>query len=456
MKKLFFLSSVLLSFIILVYFFYKSEIIGNGENRSYYLKYYLLVGGYLFSCLILIFTNNKIQSLFFYPTVVFILSIFLFELSFHYTEFKKVNLIKKEVKNFNKLNYDNRQRYEVYIDLNKKIKRVSLGTGPSTFLDKNIIDKINLDKLFPLSSKSFSETITCNANGNYATYFSDRYGFNNPDDQWENEIEFLFIGDSFTTGCERRPNDIPSIIRDKTGKVTINLSLPGSGPLSEYASLREYTKNKNVKNIIWMFYEKNDLEEIANELSNTFLKKYFIDKNFNFSQDLINKQDEVDKIIDKTNQIELAKGLVMSEAKTLKSKLINFIKLSKTRIFFENKNKTHAVELKKNESYKANLKDFNELVQLTKLFADKIESNLYFVYLPEMKRYKDFKENDKLNNVKNIIINNDIEFINIHEEVFKKENAPIDLFTLEILKFNYYNTNGFKKVALAIKKKLNY
>ena len=52
----------------------------------------------------------------------------------------------------------------------------------------------------------------------------------------------------------------------------------------------------------------------------------------------------------------------MSEAKTLKSKLINFIKLSKTRIFFENKNKTHAVELKKNESYKANLKDFKELV----------------------------------------------------------------------------------------------
>ena len=95
-------------------------------------------------------------------------------------------------------------------------------------------------------------------------------------------------------------------------------------------------------------------------------------------------------------------------------------------------------------------------MQLTKLFADKIESNLYFVYLPEMKRYKDFKENDKLNNVKNIIINNDIEFINIHEEVFKKENAPIDLFTLEILKFNYYNTNGFKKVALAIKEKLNY
>ena len=178
----------------------------------------------------------------------------------------------KKVKNFNKQNYDGRQRYEVYMDLKKKIKTVSLGTGPNTFLDKNITDSINLHKLFPLSSKSFSETITCNANGRYATYFSDRYGFNNPDDQWEDDIEFLFIGDSFTSGCEKRPNDIPSVIRDETGKVTINLSLPGSGPLIEYASLREYTENRSVKNIIWMFYEKNDLEEIANELNNSLLK----------------------------------------------------------------------------------------------------------------------------------------------------------------------------------------
>ena len=102
------------------------------------------------------------------------------------------------------------------------------------------------------------------------------------------------------------------------------------------------------------------------------------------------------------------------------------------------------LNLKKKEFDKTSLKDFNELVKLIKSFADKKKSNLFFVYLPEVKRYKDFKENDKLKNVKNIIIKNNIQFINIHEEVFEKENAPIDLFTLEILKFNYYNTKGFK------------
>ena len=144
----------------------------------------------------------------------------------------------------------------------------------------------------------------------------------------------------------KRPNDIPSVIRDETGKVTINLSLPGSGPLIEYASLREYTENRSVKNIIWMFYEKNDLEEIANELNNSLLK-VFLDKNFNFSQGLINKQDEVDKIIDKVNQIELAKGLIKSQEKTPKNKLINFIKLVKTRSFLKTKKKLMLLNLKK-------------------------------------------------------------------------------------------------------------
>ena len=152
----------------------------------------------------------------------------------------------------------------------------------------------------------------------------------------------------------------------------------------------------------------------------------------------------------------MAKGLIKSQEKTPKNKLINFIKLVKTRSFFENQKKTNAFKSEKKEFDKTSLKDFNELVKLIKSFADKKKSNLFFVYLPEVKRYKDFKENDKLKNVKNIIIKNKIELINIHEEVFEKENAPIDLFTLEILKFNYYNTKGFKKVALAIKKKLDY
>ena len=54
----------------------------------------------------------------------------------------------------------------------------------------------------------------CNENGYYSIYDSDRFGFNNPDDQWDQDLDFLLIGDSFVNGaCVNRPNDIGSNLR---------------------------------------------------------------------------------------------------------------------------------------------------------------------------------------------------------------------------------------------------
>ena len=45
--------------------------------------------------------------------------------------------------------------------------------------------------LMPLSGVSNRKTILCNENGYYAIYQSDRYGFNNPDQEWDKQkIEF--------------------------------------------------------------------------------------------------------------------------------------------------------------------------------------------------------------------------------------------------------------------------
>ena len=59
-------------------------------------------------------------------------------------------------------------------------------------------------------------------NGYYSIYESDRYGFNNPDDEWDvGEIEYLLVGDSFTHGaCVNRPNDIASVLRSSFKKST--------------------------------------------------------------------------------------------------------------------------------------------------------------------------------------------------------------------------------------------
>ena len=50
--------------------------------------------------------------------------------------------------------------------------------------------------------------------------------------------------------------------------------------------------------------------------------------------------------------------------------------------------------------------------------------------------------------VKNIITELKIPFIDIHKEVFKKEQNPLKLFPFE--QVGHYNVEGYKKVAKAI------
>ena len=43
-------------------------------------------------------------------------------------------------------------------------------------------------EIFPLSGASNSMTVHCNENGYFSTYLSDRYGFNNPDKEWDKKL----------------------------------------------------------------------------------------------------------------------------------------------------------------------------------------------------------------------------------------------------------------------------
>jgi len=84
---------------------------------------------------------------------------------------------------------------EIYQDLKKINNKIAVAVAPENYL--------NLSKpIFPLSGISNSETIYCDENGYYSIYQSDRYGFNNPDENWDKkEIEYLLVGDSFVHGA---------------------------------------------------------------------------------------------------------------------------------------------------------------------------------------------------------------------------------------------------------------
>ena len=91
-----------------------------------------------------------------------------------------------------------------------------------------------------------------------------------------------------------RPDDIASVLRKLTNKTVLNLGYGGNGPLLQYAGLREYL-NKNVKNVLWFYYEGNDLDDLKNVgLKSKILRSYL--KNLNFKQDLKFKQNEIDNL----------------------------------------------------------------------------------------------------------------------------------------------------------------
>ena len=94
--------------------------------------------------------------------------------------------------------------------------------------------------------------------------------------------------------------------------------------------------------------------------------------------------------------------------------------------------------------------EFKKILQLSKELTKKNNSKLYFVYLPEYSRYKKNYNYSNYNLVKNIVTELKIPFIDIHKEVFEKEQNPLILFPFEL--YGHYNVTGYKKVAETIYK----
>ncbi len=419
--------ALMLSLCLLLFILYRSEIFWDGTKRNYYNVYYFISSILLTFSILTFFINYKIKL---YLIIISIVSIFSFY-SFEYFLFKKkfvnINLERnaKIYKEETGLDYDKRTINQIYKDLKKIDKTITVKVPPNVYLDNN-----NLE-IYPLSGISNSNTIYGNENGYYMIYKSDRYGFNNPDQEWDaEEIEYLLIGDSATQGAAvNRPDDIASRLRILSKKNVISIGYSANGPLREYGSLKEYY-SKKVKKIIWLFSD-NDVQDIKYEFENSILMKYLKDKNF--SQNLKAQQKKIDKLGREMIQI--------AEKKQRNFQIFRFIKLYEIRkkLFIKN-------ELDKNRNKIP--EEFIEIIKLVKDFSIKNNSEFYLVHLP-IRRY--FNHNDDIeiyNNLKKNIKGLNINFIDIHKEVFEKEPNPKKLFPFETL--NHYNVDGYSKVAEVI------
>jgi lysophospholipase L1-like esterase len=438
LKKIFSPTILIISFLLLIYTFYKSEMVWNGDNRNYYKTYYLVSSILISFSIITFFLNEKIKQILIISCVSLIGSLYLFEGYLNFKEqFLKEQLYKEQTGN----KWDRRSKLQIYKDLKKKNANITITYHPLYLIDYNYS---NIP--FALSGLSNSETIYCNENGYYSIYQSDRYGFNNPDNEWDKkEIEYLLVGDSFTQGeCINRPNDIGSVLRNLSNKSVLNLGMSGNGPLLEYATLREYLNTK-VRKVLWIYFEGNDLENLEEEKKNNILIKYL--KDLDFTQDLKFKQNDIDNLL--SNLIEEEEEIERERNRhNFKIKLIKFIKIYNTRFLILSA--TGLTPVSTSTSASASASEFKQILQLTKELTYKNNSKLYFVYLPEYSRYTKKYKFTNYNLVRNIVTELKIPFIDIHEEVFVKEQNPLKLFPFELP--GHYNISGYKKVAEAIYK----
>ncbi len=344
-------------------------------------------------------------------------------------KFKREMLLKKE----NKV-YDERTTDQYYRHLSNENKNVSVVFYPNYFLKENSFFQ-------PLSGVSNSLTINCNENGYISTYFSDRYGFNNPDKEWDSdEIEYIIIGDSFAHGaCVNRPNDISSRLRNLSKKKVLNLGYGHNGPLFEYIVLREYIQ-KNTKKILWLYYEGNDQSDLNVELNNKFLNNYLSD--IKFSQKLITRQSEVDELIKKKIPDLLNYREELRNKENIKYKILKFIRLDKTKTILRNKKE------------KFQKKKFIEIMKKANDLAINNNSKLYFVYLPSYHRYNKFIKDNNYKDfifIKNLMKDLNIPFIDLHTDLISKNPKAYFPFGLA----GHYNEKGYRDIGKFLLDKTN-
>ena len=453
MKKKFtegiiFLSSIIL----LIYVIFKSGLIFESALKQHFHIYLTISISITILSFLLFYINQKIKTYIYIFCISILISFYAFEFYLTFINtipeqwgWGNINEKKRIYKKETGRNFDERSKIEILNDLKKENINTTLMVSPGWYY-------VNQEQkeILPLSGISNQNTIANNENGYYMVYKSDRYGFNNPDIEWDKQdTELLVIGDSYAHGLSvNRPNDISSILRTLSNKSLINLGYSGNGPLMSYASLREYFP-RGVKKVFWLYFEGNDLEDLKKELKDPILSKYLLDNNYTqnlkLKQKTINSKSEqlLQKNLEKINNIN------HHQRGELRVSITNFVKLFQLRRMF--------IILPKSRA-KFNIHPFDE-ESFKKIFFkinNFIENNgakLYFVYLPNYPRYKFKDYRNYLNEIKTIVENFNVKFIDINEEVFLKEKDPLSLYPFKYE--NHYTREAYEKIANIIFESLN-
>ena len=295
---------------------------------------------------------------------------------------------------------------------------------PASHPDFNITN----NEFIPLGDISYTQIALCNESGDWSLFKSDRYGFNNKDQLWDNNNKILLVGDSYVQGaCVKSEENISSQIMKKSDHKVLSLANSKTGPLSQLGYLLEYIELIKPTKIIWFYYEGNDFEDLKFEKKNLIAQKYLDDQ----VQNLKEKQYEVDYIL---------KQKILNYKKNQTNEFKSFIKLTRIKNFLYTLYSIYRPYSEKD------LNIYKKIITKFKKTASQYNSEFYLVYVPSFYRYSmptNFKDKYSKEKVLQIINSENIKFLDL-SDFFNVKNYK-SFFPHG--QFGHFNSKGYSLIA---------
>jgi PAS domain S-box-containing protein len=364
------------------------------------------------------------------------------------------------------IKFDRRTRAEFIHDLRSQGIDAVPSVSPQVLLKeqkdgtrKSVID-INGAEVLPLASIANKLTVVCNESGEFLTYRSDQHGFHNPRDIWRSSVDIVAVGDSFTQGhCVPSDSNFVSLIRHRYPQ-TLNLGIEGNGSLVMLATLKEYAESVRPKIVLWFYFEGNDLKDLGDERQNALLSRYLTGSDF--TQDLLNRQTEIDRALADYVATVAAKSWFSVKLEEISDTITkmgflgtvkNIVKINEVRQRLRLVHGTIEEDSPFTEPATPTRADrpqvalLYEILLQAKNLVSSWGGDLYFVYLPAVKRYV---PEEKVNAGRPAVLETakkaGIPVIDIHP-AFMAQKDPRSLFTLRLSSYVHYNDEGHRLVA---------
>ena len=276
--------------------------------------------------------------------------------------------------------YDSRTKLEVLRDLRKEGFEAYPNVNAGDLIKhSSTLNGLSIkgNNILPLGGISNKVVIASNENGYWMKYKSDKFGFNNPNEVYQNiKIDIVMIGDSYTEGyAVKNKETIGAVLREFNFNV-INLGKAGHGPLLEFATLKEYAKPLKPKILLWL-YNVTDIQDLHKELHSPILKKYLNEDKF--SQNLRLNQNEIDTVWINYVSKKLQKS---KDSKIFTNywvkKILKISLLSNLRSKFKLKPIASLIEPATDKDYII----FQDILKKSNDMVTGWNGQLYFVYLP--------------------------------------------------------------------------